>query len=79
MQLKAEHDKRQPNEVLVDDLMTRSFGMRRADIEKGYVGVAELFIEYPFLQNVFQVFVNFYVHVCIQMNKIFLKSFVINV
>uniref|UniRef100_A0A1X7U2B4 Uncharacterized protein n=1 Tax=Amphimedon queenslandica TaxID=400682 RepID=A0A1X7U2B4_AMPQE len=35
--------------------MTRSFGMRRADIiENGYVGVAELLKEYPFLQNVFQ-------------------------
>uniref|UniRef100_A0A1X7SXW0 Uncharacterized protein n=1 Tax=Amphimedon queenslandica TaxID=400682 RepID=A0A1X7SXW0_AMPQE len=35
--------------------MTRSFGIRRADIiENGYVGVAELFKEYSFLQNVFQ-------------------------
>ena len=67
--LKSEHEKRQPNEALVDDLMTRSFGMRRADIiENGYVGVAELFKEYPFLQNVFQVFV------LLLINNNFIKS-----
>ena len=55
--LKAEHKKRQPDDSLVDDLMTRSFGMRRKDItENGYSGVQALFEVYPFLQDYIQVF-----------------------
>uniref|UniRef100_A0A1X7T5M6 PB1 domain-containing protein n=1 Tax=Amphimedon queenslandica TaxID=400682 RepID=A0A1X7T5M6_AMPQE len=53
--LKAEYQKRQPNLDVVNDLMERSFSMRRNDIlVKGYTGVAELFDTYPFLQDFFQ-------------------------
>ena len=55
--LKTEYRKQQPNIVVVDDLMERSFSMRRQDITgNGYSGVLTLFDVYPFLQEFTQVY-----------------------
>ena len=54
--LRSEYKKHHFNEVLVKDLIDRSFSMRRCDITKtGYSGVADLFVAYPFLQDCKQV------------------------
>ena len=49
--LKAEYQKKTPNIGLIKSLMDLSFPMRRNDIKKGYIGVADLFETYPFLQD----------------------------
>lgn len=55
--IKTEYKKsKNQNIVMMNKLMELSFAMRRADITvKGYIGVADLFEEYPLLQDYDQV------------------------
>ena len=53
--LKEEFKKRYPNIQVVQELMSLTFAMRRADILKNKYDVMSLFTKYPFLQNTEQV------------------------
>ena len=53
--LQAEHKKQHPNPQIVEELMSCSFTMRRADILDNSFDLSQLFEKYPFLNDTEQV------------------------
>ena len=55
LRLKAEYKKAKPNKVIVNDLMTRTFPMRRNEILNSPSSLSNTFDKFPFLQDSNQV------------------------